>query len=104
MVIMILLGVILFGVNKTVTDAANNPRQYRARPGMKLPVCLPQAGYPQRFRRANQPHLPTEIITGSVYFPREKVTKPSRFGIFTFRSVCASIVSLSAMMPLRFRI
>src|SRR5262249_49200755 len=38
--------------------------------------------------------------TGSVHFPRENVTNPSRFGIFTFRSVCASIVSLSAMMPL----
>src|SRR5262245_4606183 len=42
--------------------------------------------------------------TGPLHFPRENVTKPSRFGIFTFCSVCASIVSPSAMMPLRFKI
>src|SRR5262245_59603087 len=36
--------------------------------------------------------------------PRENVTKPFRFGIFIFCSVCASIVSPSAMMPLRFKI
>ena len=46
----------------------------------------------------------SSYLIGMVYFPRENVTNPSRFGIFTFRSVCASIVSLSAMMPLRFRI
>ena len=56
---------------------------------------------PQRFRRADQTR---ETINRSVYFPRENFTNPSRFGIFTCRSVCASIVSLSAMMPLRFRI
>ena len=42
--------------------------------------------------------------THQFYFPRENDTNPSRFGIFTFGSVRASIVSLSAMMPLRFRI
>jgi hypothetical protein len=41
---------------------------------------------------------------GPLHFPRENVTKPSRFGIFTFCSVCASIVSPSAIMPLRFKI
>ena len=41
---------------------------------------------------------------GIIYFPRENVANPSRFGILTFRSVCWSIVSLSAMMALRFRI
>ena len=47
---------------------------------------------------------PPDFPSRSVYFPRENVTNPSRFGIFTFGSVCASIVSFSPMMPLRCRI
>ena len=44
MVIMILLGVILFGVNKTVTDAANNPRQYRATAGDEIASLFATSG------------------------------------------------------------
>jgi hypothetical protein len=38
------------------------------------------------------------------YFARENDIKPSRFGICTFGSVCASITSVSPMMPFSWRI
>jgi len=38
------------------------------------------------------------------YFPRENVTNPSRFGILTFGSVLASIVSFSPTTPLSCKI
>ena len=71
---------------------------------VKVIGLVPQAGICSDFGVPTGPIYLRNRLTGSVHFPRENVTNPSRFGIFTFRSVCASIVSLSAMMPLRFRI
>ena len=60
---------------------------------------------PRRWRGRRPLDYPNAWIRDrATHFPRENVTKPSRFGIFTFCSVCASIVSPSAMMPLRFKI
>jgi len=40
-------------------------------------------------------------LLNSAYLPRANVMNPSRFGIATFGSDCAFMVSPSAMMPLR---
>jgi hypothetical protein len=73
------------------------PRRWAARSGVLQNLICVAA-------RAGWSDVPQPEPKRFVYLPRENVTNPSRFGIFTFRSVCASIVSLSAMMPLRFRI
>jgi hypothetical protein len=49
-----------------------------------------------------EPRQPPAIRAArSAYFPRSKVTNPSRFGMTTFGNVCAFIVASSATTPLR---